>query len=99
MTSKEDSALFAVAQSLRESHCDRKGQDHQCVGEMTVKRGIVCLNCPLCGSGEQIPNWNSEHAKACERIFHEAGVEWQCLDFEAQRKAVAEYGLQSKRLT
>ena len=43
---------FEMAQTLRRSHCDRRGQEHECVGVVTIKRGEVCLDCPLCGKGD-----------------------------------------------
>lgn len=96
MSIRDETATFAIAQAIRDSHCDRKGADHQCVGEVTIKRGEVCLNCPLCGKGEQIPHWNDRHAKALRRIFDAAGIDWRCLEFEAQRRAVEQYGKETR---
>ena len=44
-------ADFFEAQNLRESHCADRGRDHECVGVVTIKKDVVCLDCPLCGSG------------------------------------------------
>ena len=82
---------FDIAQALRRSHCDRREQAHECVGEVTIKRGEICLNCPLCGKGEEIPGWSFEAAEKLRPIFAAAGINWDSLDFEAKRRAVSEY--------
>lgn len=82
---------FAIAQALRESHCDRKGEEHSCVGTVTIKRGEMCLNCPLCGSDEGPPlGWSSATAAALRCIFSTAGINWDSLDIQAQASAVRE---------
>ena len=40
----------AVEQSLRRSHCQRSGYEHQCTGKMTVTAAGIELACVLCGS-------------------------------------------------
>lgn len=81
-------STFDIAQALRRSHCDRQDSAHECVGEVTIKRGEVCLSCPLCGKGEEIPGWSFQVAERCRAIFDAAGVKWDALDFEAKRRAV-----------
>lgn len=83
-----DAAMFEMAQTLRRSHCDRPGQGHECVGEVTIKRGIVCLNCTLCGKGEHMPGWNSNIAFELEGAFEAAGMDWRALNVEAQVAAI-----------
>ncbi len=82
---------FEIAQAMRQSHCDRRDNPHECVGEMTIKRGEICLNCKLCGKGEEIPGWNHSTAKLLEKVFSAAGVSWSSLDMEAKRSAVIAY--------
>lgn len=79
---------FEMSQALLRSHCDRKGHEHECVGEVTVKRGKVCLNCQLCGSGDQIPGWCSSTDEYCRRLFAAAGIDWDSIDFEARLRAI-----------
>lgn len=86
-----DSGTFSIAQTLRQSHCDRRDNPHECVGEMTIKRGEICLNCKLCGKGEEIPGWNHADAKSLSGVFKAAGIEWECLDLESRRNAIIEY--------
>ena len=83
---------FEMAQALRKSHCDRRGDEsHECVGEMTIKRGEICLDCKLCGKGEDIPGWNHGAAAKLAAIFRAAGIEWDCLDLATKANAVREY--------
>jgi len=83
---------FEMAQLIRESHCDRKGDEgHTCVGSVTIKRGEVCLDCPLCGKGEQRPGWSTFIANRLDMIFHAAGIKWDCLALDVQLAAIRKY--------
>ena len=82
-------AVFEMAQALRRSHCDQKDdKSHECVGEVTIKRGEVCLDCKLCGKGGEIPGWNHFTAKLLEKCFEAAGINWGSLGMEARLAAV-----------
>lgn len=95
-----DNSTFEIAQALRNSHCDRKqDKDHVCVGEMTIKRGEICLNCQLCGKGEEIPGWNHAAAESVKAIFQAAGFDWDSLNMEAKRQSVIEFSRQKKFTT
>ena len=48
----QDDTLFADAMALHRRYCDRRDTTHECVGRMSVRRGEVCLDCPLCGKGD-----------------------------------------------
>lgn len=82
---------FEIAQALRRSHCDRKEQAHECVGEVTIKRGMVCLDCKLCGKGEEIPGWNGAAATSLRLIFAAAGIEWASFDIETKVRVISEF--------
>ncbi len=86
---------FEMAQALRRSHCDRKGGEHECVGEMTIKRGTVCLNCPLCGPAEHIPGWDSRINDLLAGVFKQAGIDWNCLTLEDRVRAIQHYKRQA----
>lgn len=79
---------FDIAQALRRSHCDRKGSEHDCVGEVTIKRGEICLDCKLCGKGSEIPDWHGSIATALELVFEAAGISWQSLSIDAKLAAI-----------
>lgn len=83
--------LFEMAQALRRTHCDRQDAEHECVGEVTIKRGEVCLSCTICGSGEHIPGWSSSISDLLREVFRAAGVEWDSLHMEAKLAAILEY--------
>lgn len=90
---KQNDPEFEMAQLLRKSHCDRKseGGAHDCVGEMTVKRGQIDLSCQLCGKGDCIPGWSTINSLRVESIFRAAGVSWGSLNIEAQVAAIRAY--------
>lgn len=85
-----------IAQAVRRSHCDRKGAEHECVGELTVRRGEVILNCPLCGPGELCEPWNQRAYESLRAIFAQAGVDFSALAKDAQNNAMAEYERRTK---
>jgi hypothetical protein len=36
-------------------HCDRKAEpDHECRGAVTIRRGSITLQCPLCGDARKV---------------------------------------------
>lgn len=80
---------FEMAQALRRSHCDRRDEPHhECVGVVTIKRGEVCLDCPLCGKGEDIPGWSGTLAVELRLVFDAAGINWDSLHMEAKLNAI-----------
>ena len=79
----EDKALFQAAMALHKRYCERRDTMHECVGQMSVKRGEVCLDCPLCGNGEHHP-WRPSLVHQAESIFAAAGVRFQSLNVECQ---------------
>lgn len=81
-------AQYEMAMALRKSHCDRDGKEHECVGEVTIKRGEVCLNCPLCGTGEHIDGWDALAARQLENVFHAAGIDWNSLTLDRRVDAI-----------
>ena len=86
-----DETNFEMAQLLRKSHCDKKEDNHECVGEMTVKRGEICLSCSLCGKGEYTPGWSAFIANKLDIIFSAAGFKWDSLTVEAKVAAIKAY--------
>jgi hypothetical protein len=83
MAKQEDQQLFHDAMALHKRYCDRNDKSHECVGQMSVKRGEVCLDCPLCGRGEHHP-WRPSLVHQAESIFAAAGVRFQSLNVESQ---------------
>ena len=88
---KKDTFSFDMAQTLRRSHCDRKDHQHECAGTMTIKRGEVCLSCPLCGDGNEIPDWSYRLNILLGPVFKAAGIDWDSLGVEAKVKAFKAY--------
>lgn len=86
-----DTFQFDMAQMLRQSHCERKDRPHDCVGTTIISKGKVCLDCPLCGKGEDIPGWRTFTANRLDMIFRAAGVKWDSLNIESQVAAIREY--------
>lgn len=79
-----DIELFEDAMALHARYCDRKDRPHQCVGQATIKRGEVCLDCPLCGKGDHVPLWKAWLVEHAEKILEAAGVQFHMLNREAQ---------------
>lgn len=79
--------LFREAMDLHAKYCDRKDKPHSCLGQATLKRGEVCLDCPLCGKGEHHP-WQPQLVQEAEQIFFAAGVSFNMLNREAQTAAL-----------
>lgn len=87
---------FEMAQALRRSHCNRAGHEHECVGEMTIARGKVCLNCALCGPAEHIPGWCSATDNVLRAVFSAAGINWDCLTLEDRVRAIRKHKVSVK---
>lgn len=81
-------STFEIAQALRRSHCDLLDKPHECVGEVTIKRGEVCLNCARCGKGEERPHWNHQIANELQVAFKAAGFDWSSMNVESQVMAI-----------
>jgi len=79
----EDKALFQAAMALHKRYCDRMDSPHTCVGQATLKRGEVCLDCPLCGKGEHHP-WQPRLVNRAEDILAAAGLNFRSLNRECQ---------------
>ena len=80
------------AQDLRRSHCARDDRDHECVGEMTIARSEVRLDCRLCGiqcteNRRFAPDPATARAKA---VVEAAGLRWDSLSEEAKKNAAEE---------
>jgi hypothetical protein len=79
----EQDDLFSDAMALHARYCDRKDKPHSCVGQATLKRGEVCLDCPLCGKGEHHP-WRPQLVQQAEDILAAAGLNFHMLNREGQ---------------
>lgn len=86
-----DTFQFDMAQMLRQSHCDRKDRPHDCVGTTTISKGKVCLDCPLCGKGEEIPDWSYRLNILLGPVFTAAGINWDSLGTDAKCAAFKAY--------
>ena len=78
-----DQELFADAMALHKRYCDRKDSPHECVGQATLRRGEVCLDCPLCGKGEHHP-WHPQLVERAKDILAAAGMSFATLNRESQ---------------
>ncbi len=76
--------LFSDAMSVHSRYCDRKDKEHACAGTATIRRGEVCLDCPLCGKGEQHP-WRPSVVKQAEDILAAAGLNFHVLSRDVQQ--------------
>lgn len=74
---------FQAAMSLHSQYCDRKDRPHQCMGQMTIRRGEVLLDCALCGKGEHHP-WRPQLVQAAEDLLATAGLNFHMLNMEGQ---------------
>jgi len=75
--------LHCDAMALHRRYCDRQDRPHECVGQATIKRGEVCLDCPLCGKGEHYP-WRPQLVKHAENVLAAAGLQFHTLNRESQ---------------
>lgn len=81
VTDQDD--LFRDAMNVHARYCDRKDRQHQCVGQATLKRGEVILDCALCGKGEHHP-WSPQLVQQAEDILAAAGLNFHMLHREGQ---------------
>ena len=83
--------LFTDAMSVHSRYCDRqeKEKEHACVGQATLTRGEVCLDCPLCGHGEHHP-WRPQLVAQAEKVLEAAGLQFSSLNREVQTKVLNE---------
>ena len=86
---KSQDELFSDAMSVHSRYCDRQEKDHACVGQATLKRGEVCLDCPLCGKGEHHP-WRPQLVEQAEKVLEAAGVKFSALNREVQTNVLNE---------
>ena len=78
-----DQELFRDAMALHKRYCERNGTSHECVGQMSVRRGEVCLDCPLCGKGDHYP-WRPQLVERAKDILAAAGMSFATLNRESQ---------------
>jgi hypothetical protein len=83
MAKQEDQQLFHDAMALHKRYCDRNDKSHECFGQMSVKRGEVCLDCPLCGRGGHHP-WHPQLVERAKDILAAAGMNFAALNRECQ---------------
>lgn len=80
------SDLLKMAEALRQSHCNRAGEAHKCVGKTIITSKGVDLECQLCGQGDD--HWLSRHGRAAmeraARLTRAAGLDWDALAPERQ---------------
>jgi hypothetical protein len=38
---------------ILETHCDQKGDGHECRGKVSITRTTLTLSCPLCGDSRK----------------------------------------------
>lgn len=55
--SQKESELF---RTIHGAHCARRHESHECSGSLTINRGGVTLNCPLCGDARNVHPPDSE---------------------------------------
>lgn len=82
------------AESLRRAHCAHEraaDREHICVGECTITRSGVRLECVPCGNGSELLAPAGAEAEGARSVLEAAGVRWMSLTPEAQRDAVDAY--------
>jgi len=89
--------LFEDAMSVHKRYCDRNEKNHECVGEATIKRGVVCLSCKLCGDGEHSP-LQQQVVKDAVAIFSSAGLEFGLFSAELRARIINALSAIQKRI-
>lgn len=46
----KEQSLAVTAADFHRSACERKGEEHKCVGVITIKPGLCMFDCKLCGT-------------------------------------------------
>lgn len=78
------------AEEFRQSHCDRKGQEHQCVGVATIERQGLSLDCRICGSRTETLENIQAIMDASKAVCSAAGVSFLSLPPEKRRLVMLE---------
>ena len=75
-------AETAIYQKIREFHCARKEEPHECSGRMTIDRNGLTLQCPRCGDSRQ-RNATKEESDAAMRELNSRRSESETDDWNA----------------
>lgn len=81
-----------VLQAIRRSHCDRKNQDHKCIGTVSITPSGIELACDLCGKGgddDALPD-RCDGAERLRAILRAAGLDYDKLAPKVQLAALKE---------
>lgn len=86
--------MYEVEQSLRRSHCSRKGEEHKCVGTCKITPKGVELSCPVCGDDNDtnLPMYMSNPIvlNRAKRICSVIGIEFDNMTDTVQKSIVDE---------
>lgn len=83
MESRQDTQIRA--EEFRQSHCDRKGYEHQCVGVVTINRAEMSLDCRICGTGNESLENIQPLIETAKAICAAAGTDYFSLDCPKRR--------------
>lgn len=81
---------FVLAESVRQSHCDRKGMAHKCVGVMTVGPKGIHLNCRVCGDENRPASFDPAVREYANEICDIFGVSFDSLGNDQKRRLLLE---------
>ena len=85
----EDKCVLDLLQSVRRSHCDRKGMEHACVGTCKITPHGLELSCELCGPGSVGDgHFKSREARLVDIVLKAAGIDRGSLSIEAFGNAI-----------
>lgn len=79
-----------LAEEMRQSHCDRKQMAHKCVGVMTIKPGVVCLDCEICGMDTKYMEESSALLERARAICRITGTDYDGLSNDQKRQLLLE---------
>ena len=78
------------AEEFRRSHCDRRGETHNCIGEISIKPGLLILDCKLCGAAYEELVQDMETVNTARSICRILGFEWESIEETMRRRVLLE---------
>jgi hypothetical protein len=78
------------AEVFRRSHCERPEASHQCIGEVSIKPGILMLDCKLCGQSFEQLAASMGVLDCAQVVCRVLGVRWHDILPAQQRQILLE---------
>lgn len=79
-----------LAESIRQSHCDRKHIPHKCIGVMTVTNTCLSLDCEICGQETEFLEGISAIVERARAICMMVGANYDGLTANQKRELLLE---------